>query len=82
MSIPRPLPWLLAGFAWLLAILAIRSFLVFLREADELLRRIQTERDQPASAIRHRCYAGQRCIRDAAKTSPWRLAHPRRQGER
>jgi hypothetical protein len=42
-SVPRPLPWLLAGLAWLLALLAIRSFLVFLREADELLRRIQTE---------------------------------------
>ena len=42
-SIPAALPWLLAGVAWLLAILAIRSYLVFLREADELLRRIQLE---------------------------------------
>jgi hypothetical protein len=42
-SIPGALPWLLTGLAWLLAILAIRSYLVFLREADELLRRIQTE---------------------------------------
>jgi hypothetical protein len=42
-AVPRALPWLLAGLAWLLAILAIRSYLVFLREADELLRRIQTE---------------------------------------
>ena len=42
-SIPRALPWLLAGLASLLAIQAIRCYLVFLRGADELLRRIQTE---------------------------------------
>lgn len=37
------LPWLLVGCATLLAILATRSYLVFLRAADELLRRVQTE---------------------------------------
>ncbi len=42
-SIPRVLPWLLAGLVLLLAIQATRSYLVFLRGADELLRRIQTE---------------------------------------
>jgi hypothetical protein len=42
-SLPAALPWLLAGLASLLAILATRSYLVFLRGADELLRRIQTE---------------------------------------
>jgi hypothetical protein len=42
-SIPRALPWLLAGLALLLATQATRSYLVFLRGADELLRRIQTE---------------------------------------
>ncbi|HVT61517.1 MAG TPA: hypothetical protein VHR45_24360 [Thermoanaerobaculia bacterium] len=42
-SIPKALPWLLVGLALLLAIQATRSYLVFLREADELLRRIQTE---------------------------------------
>jgi hypothetical protein len=42
-SIPRALPWLLASLALLLAILAIHRYLIFLREADELLRRIQME---------------------------------------
>ena len=42
-SIPGWLPWLLGGFTFLLAIQATRSYLVFLRDADELLRRIQTE---------------------------------------
>jgi hypothetical protein len=42
-SIPRVVPWLLAGLTLLLAILAVRGYLVFLRGADELLRRIQTE---------------------------------------
>lgn len=42
-SIPRALPWLLAGLASLLWIQATRSYLAFLRGADELLRRIQTE---------------------------------------
>jgi hypothetical protein len=37
------LPWLLVGCASILAILATRSYLVFLRAADELLRRVQTE---------------------------------------
>jgi hypothetical protein len=42
-SIPIALSWPLVGVAWLLAIAAIRSYLVFLRGADELLRRIQTD---------------------------------------
>ncbi len=42
-SLPAALPWLLAGLTALLAIVAVRSFLVFLRAADELLRKIQTE---------------------------------------
>lgn len=37
------LPWLLVGGATILASLATRSYLVFLRAADELLRRVQTE---------------------------------------
>jgi hypothetical protein len=37
------LPWLLVGLALGLAVQAIRSYLAFLREADELLRRIETE---------------------------------------
>lgn len=41
-SIPVALPWLLAGLAALLALQAVRSYLIFLRGADELLRRIQT----------------------------------------
>jgi hypothetical protein len=42
-SIPSVLPWLLVGLAVLLVAQAIRSYLVFLRGADELLRRIQME---------------------------------------
>ena len=42
-SIPPALPWLLTGVALLLAIQAARRYLLFLRQADELLRRIQTE---------------------------------------
>jgi hypothetical protein len=42
-SIPGALPWVLVGLASLLAIQAIRSYRVFLRGADELLRRIQTD---------------------------------------
>jgi len=42
-SLPATLPWLAVGVAVLLALLSIRSYLVFLRAADELLRRIQTE---------------------------------------
>jgi hypothetical protein len=37
------LPWMLTGLAWLLALQAIRRYVIFLRAADELLRRIQTE---------------------------------------
>lgn len=37
------LPWLLTSLAWLLAFQAIRRYVIFLRQADELLRRIQTE---------------------------------------
>jgi hypothetical protein len=37
------LPWLLTSLAWLLALQAIRRYVIFLRAADELLRRIQTE---------------------------------------
>lgn len=36
-------PWLFAGLSVLCTVQAVRSYLVFLREADELLRRIQTE---------------------------------------
>lgn len=42
-SIPGALPWLLTGLTLVLAIQAIRVYLVFLRGADELLRRIQME---------------------------------------
>lgn len=42
-SIPGALPWLLTGLTLVLAIQAIRIYLVFLRGADELLRRIQME---------------------------------------
>lgn len=42
-SLPRALPWILVGLAFVLAILAVRSYQVFLRGADELLRKIQTE---------------------------------------
>jgi hypothetical protein len=42
-AVPRALAWALAGLAWLLAILAVRSYLLFLRQADELLRRIELE---------------------------------------
>ncbi len=42
-SIPAALPWLALGLALALAFQATRSYLVFLREADELLRRIETE---------------------------------------
>jgi len=42
-SVPGALPWLLVGVALLLAIQAIRSYLAFLRRADELLRKIETE---------------------------------------
>jgi hypothetical protein len=42
-SIPVALLGLLAGVTSLLAIQALRHYLIFLREADELLRRIQTE---------------------------------------
>jgi hypothetical protein len=42
-SLPRALPWLLAGLTALLFIVAVRSLLVFLRGADELLRKIQIE---------------------------------------
>lgn len=42
-SIPRPLPWICVGLALVLAVLAIRSYRIFLRGADELLRKIQTE---------------------------------------
>jgi hypothetical protein len=41
--LPPALPWLLAGLTTLLAVVAVRRFLVFLRAADELLRKIQTE---------------------------------------
>jgi hypothetical protein len=37
------LAWSLAGLTLLLSLLAIRSYLIFLRAADELLRRIQLE---------------------------------------
>jgi hypothetical protein len=42
-SIPAVFLWLLVGAAWLLAIVATWSYLAFLRGADELLRRIQTD---------------------------------------
>lgn len=42
-AVPKALPWLLVGLAVVLAIPATRSYLVFLRGADELLRKIQTE---------------------------------------
>lgn len=42
-ALPGALPWLLSGLAWLLALQAIRRYVIFLRNADELLRRIQTE---------------------------------------
>jgi hypothetical protein len=45
-ALPGALAWLpptLTGLAGLLAILAIRRYVIFLRQADELLRRIQTE---------------------------------------
>ena len=38
-----PLGWTLAVLTLVLALLAFRSYLVFLRSADELLRRIQLE---------------------------------------
>jgi hypothetical protein len=41
--LPAALPWLLSGLAWVLALQAIRLYVIFLRRADELLRRIQTE---------------------------------------
>lgn len=37
------MPWLFAGLSALCTVQAVRSYLAFLREADELLRRIQTE---------------------------------------
>jgi hypothetical protein len=42
-SLPAALPWLLSALAWVLALQAIRRYVIFLRQADELLRRIQTE---------------------------------------
>ncbi len=42
-SLPGALPWLLSALAWVLALQAIRRYVIFLRQADELLRRIQTE---------------------------------------
>jgi hypothetical protein len=42
-SLPAALPWLLSVLAWVLALQAIRRYVIFLRQADELLRRIQTE---------------------------------------
>ena len=42
-SLPAALPWILSGLAWVLAFQAIRRYVIFLRQADELLRRIQTE---------------------------------------
>ena len=42
-SVPGMLPWLLTGLAWILSLQATRSYLLFLRGADELLRRIQLE---------------------------------------
>jgi hypothetical protein len=40
---PGLLPWLLVGLAVLLAVQATRRYLVFLRAADELLRKIEME---------------------------------------
>jgi hypothetical protein len=40
---PVALAWLLTGLAWLLAVVAMGSYLAFLRQADELLRRIELE---------------------------------------
>lgn len=42
-TLPAPIPWLLVGATLGLALLALRSYLRFLRAADELVRRIQTE---------------------------------------
>jgi hypothetical protein len=41
--IPRAVAWLLTAVTAVVMILGIRSYLVFLREADELLRKIQVE---------------------------------------
>lgn len=40
---PGAFPWVLTGLVGLLGVQATRSYLHFLREADELLRRIETE---------------------------------------
>ncbi|MEO8504367.1 MAG: hypothetical protein ABI609_10765 [Acidobacteriota bacterium] len=42
-SVPAGLAWSLVVLAWLLAIQTIRSYLAFLRGADELLRKIEIE---------------------------------------
>jgi len=42
-NLPDWLPWLLVALAALLFLQATRSYLVFLRCADELLRKIETE---------------------------------------
>lgn len=42
-ALPRPVPWLATALTAALAIVATRSYLDFLRAADELLRKIQTE---------------------------------------
>jgi hypothetical protein len=41
-SVPGVLPWLLTGLALILAAQAVRRYLIFLRAADELLRKIET----------------------------------------
>ncbi len=42
-ALPAALPWLLVGATALLLLQATRSYVVFLRHADELLRKIETE---------------------------------------
>jgi len=40
-AVPAALPWLLVAATLAFAVLAVRGYLAFLREADELLRRIE-----------------------------------------
>jgi hypothetical protein len=42
-SLPGPVPWLAIGGGVLLVLAAMRSYRTFLRDADELLRKVQTE---------------------------------------
>ncbi len=42
-AVPAALPWVLVALTLLLAAVAVHRYLLFLRGADELLRKIQTE---------------------------------------